>query len=236
MFVLLSPAVAQEFGLSQAGSASSSKQPQQASSTVHILSLLLRLRQSCCHLSLLKKVMNRTSCWETHTPCRTHKLTVRFFTSAPPADPGLLWAKWRWDCPVSGGATQCSVPHFQPITVWSRLQRYRGPEWDPVPFTALWGEQWEHKGGELPSPHPNTQSFLPQGHLKCYLTNLHFSRFLQLSPNLRWSERRILTRKGRTSIKSLAIKWWKLFWSSYLKQVIQLKNHQQFHNKPWCLW
>lgn len=49
--------VAQEFGMSQADpTMSSSQQPQQASSTVHILSLLLRLRQCCCHLSLLKKV------------------------------------------------------------------------------------------------------------------------------------------------------------------------------------
>ncbi|TDH06586.1 hypothetical protein EPR50_G00114970 [Perca flavescens] len=51
--------VAQEFGLSQADPAvSSSQQPQQASSTVHILSLLLRLRQCCCHLSLLKKTLD----------------------------------------------------------------------------------------------------------------------------------------------------------------------------------
>uniref|UniRef100_A0A674PHD4 Transcription termination factor 2 n=1 Tax=Takifugu rubripes TaxID=31033 RepID=A0A674PHD4_TAKRU len=51
--------VAQEFGLSQTGSAvSGSQQPQQASSTVHILSLLLRLRQCCCHLSLLKKTLD----------------------------------------------------------------------------------------------------------------------------------------------------------------------------------
>ncbi|KAM9805204.1 transcription termination factor 2 [Neosynchiropus ocellatus] len=49
--------VAQEFGMSQADP-SSSQQPQQASSTVHILSLLLRLRQSCCHLSLLKKTLD----------------------------------------------------------------------------------------------------------------------------------------------------------------------------------
>uniref|UniRef100_A0A673B772 Transcription termination factor 2 n=1 Tax=Sphaeramia orbicularis TaxID=375764 RepID=A0A673B772_9TELE len=35
-----------------------SGQPQQASSTVHILSLLLRLRQCCCHLSLLKKTLD----------------------------------------------------------------------------------------------------------------------------------------------------------------------------------
>ncbi|KAK1903272.1 Transcription termination factor 2 [Dissostichus eleginoides] len=42
--------VAQEFGMSQSDpAASSSQQPQQASSTVHILSLLLRLRQ-CCFL------------------------------------------------------------------------------------------------------------------------------------------------------------------------------------------
>ncbi|XP_052461288.1 transcription termination factor 2-like [Carassius gibelio] len=46
--------VAREFGMSQQDSLSSSQQPQ-ASSTIHILSLLLRLRQCCCHLSLLKK-------------------------------------------------------------------------------------------------------------------------------------------------------------------------------------
>ncbi|XP_037646360.1 transcription termination factor 2 isoform X2 [Sebastes umbrosus] len=50
---------AQEFGMSQADPAvSSSQQPRQASSTVHILSLLLRLRQCCCHLSLLKKTLD----------------------------------------------------------------------------------------------------------------------------------------------------------------------------------
>ncbi|KAL6100380.1 ttf2 [Pungitius sinensis] len=48
--------VAQEFGVSQASS--TSQQPQQASSTVHILSLLLRLRQCCCHLSLLQKTLD----------------------------------------------------------------------------------------------------------------------------------------------------------------------------------
>uniref|UniRef100_A0A146V5V2 Transcription termination factor 2 n=1 Tax=Fundulus heteroclitus TaxID=8078 RepID=A0A146V5V2_FUNHE len=48
--------VAQEFGVSQADPAGSSSR--QASSTVHILSLLLRLRQSCCHLSLLKKTLD----------------------------------------------------------------------------------------------------------------------------------------------------------------------------------
>uniref|UniRef100_A0A3Q3MGB0 Transcription termination factor 2 n=1 Tax=Labrus bergylta TaxID=56723 RepID=A0A3Q3MGB0_9LABR len=53
--------VAQEFGMSQADPAlSGSQQPQQASSTVHILSLLLRLRQCCCHLSLLKKTLDST--------------------------------------------------------------------------------------------------------------------------------------------------------------------------------
>nr|XP_040057960.1 transcription termination factor 2 [Gasterosteus aculeatus aculeatus] len=45
--------VAQEFGVSQAASTS-----QQASSTVHILSLLLRLRQCCCPLSLLQKTLD----------------------------------------------------------------------------------------------------------------------------------------------------------------------------------
>uniref|UniRef100_UPI0037E76E70 transcription termination factor 2 n=1 Tax=Semicossyphus pulcher TaxID=241346 RepID=UPI0037E76E70 len=53
--------VAHEFGMSQADTAlSSSQQPQQASSTVHILSLLLRLRQCCCHLSLLQKTLDST--------------------------------------------------------------------------------------------------------------------------------------------------------------------------------
>ncbi|XP_061782098.1 transcription termination factor 2 isoform X2 [Nerophis lumbriciformis] len=57
--------VAKDFGLSQSHldhldhlDPSTSQQPQQASSTVHILSLLLRLRQCCCHLSLLKKTLD----------------------------------------------------------------------------------------------------------------------------------------------------------------------------------
>ncbi|KAM9344458.1 transcription termination factor 2 [Pholidichthys leucotaenia] len=51
--------VAQEFGMSQANPASPrTPQPQQVSSPVHILSLLLRLRQCCCHLSLLKKTLD----------------------------------------------------------------------------------------------------------------------------------------------------------------------------------
>ncbi|XP_066562621.1 transcription termination factor 2 isoform X2 [Amia ocellicauda] len=54
--------VAQEFGTCQPGalSGSQSRSQSSASSTVHILSLLLRLRQCCCHLSLLKKVLDHT--------------------------------------------------------------------------------------------------------------------------------------------------------------------------------
>ncbi|CAL8240466.1 unnamed protein product [Merluccius merluccius] len=53
--------VAQEFGVSQSDpKASISQKPQQASSTIHILSLLLRLRQCCSHLSLLKKTLDET--------------------------------------------------------------------------------------------------------------------------------------------------------------------------------
>ncbi|XP_062258692.1 transcription termination factor 2 [Platichthys flesus] len=48
--------VAQEFGMSQPEATVPSSR--QASSTVHILSLLLRLRQCCCHLSLLKKTLD----------------------------------------------------------------------------------------------------------------------------------------------------------------------------------
>ncbi|KAG5851559.1 hypothetical protein ANANG_G00052960 [Anguilla anguilla] len=50
--------VAREFGVSQADSLGSA--PAQASSAVHILSLLLRLRQCCCHLSLLKKTLDQS--------------------------------------------------------------------------------------------------------------------------------------------------------------------------------
>ncbi|XP_022074147.1 transcription termination factor 2 [Acanthochromis polyacanthus] len=51
--------VAQEFSMSQSDPPlPGSQQPPQASSTVHILSLLLRLRQCCCHLSLLKKTLD----------------------------------------------------------------------------------------------------------------------------------------------------------------------------------
>ncbi|XP_072542115.1 transcription termination factor 2 [Salminus brasiliensis] len=51
--------VAQEFGMSQQESQSST-QHSQGSSTIHILSLLLRLRQCCCHLSLLKKTLDQS--------------------------------------------------------------------------------------------------------------------------------------------------------------------------------
>ncbi|KAA0715342.1 Transcription termination factor 2 [Triplophysa tibetana] len=51
--------VAREFGMSQQDTLSSSQQ-NQASSTIHILSLLLRLRQCCCHLSLLKKTLDQS--------------------------------------------------------------------------------------------------------------------------------------------------------------------------------
>lgn len=55
--VLLSLAVAQDFGGSQKEFLASSQSAFQVSSTVHVLSMLLRLRQCCCHLSLLKVVI-----------------------------------------------------------------------------------------------------------------------------------------------------------------------------------
>ncbi|XP_028847991.1 transcription termination factor 2 isoform X2 [Denticeps clupeoides] len=51
--------VAREFGVSQQGRASPTEPPQ-ASSAVHILSLLLRLRQCCCHPSLLRKTLDQS--------------------------------------------------------------------------------------------------------------------------------------------------------------------------------
>uniref|UniRef100_A0A6Q2XWZ3 Transcription termination factor 2 n=1 Tax=Esox lucius TaxID=8010 RepID=A0A6Q2XWZ3_ESOLU len=50
--------VAREFGVSQPDPGFSSQQSQGPTSAVHILSLLLRLRQCCCHLSLLKKTLD----------------------------------------------------------------------------------------------------------------------------------------------------------------------------------
>ncbi|XP_024141812.1 transcription termination factor 2 [Oryzias melastigma] len=49
--------LAQESSLSQP-TASSSQQHQASSNGIHILSMLLRLRQCCCHLSLLKKTLD----------------------------------------------------------------------------------------------------------------------------------------------------------------------------------
>ncbi|XP_067849047.1 transcription termination factor 2 isoform X2 [Heptranchias perlo] len=52
---------AREFGIESAnGGPSSSQKASHTSSTVHILSLLLRLRQCCCHLSLLKMALSQT--------------------------------------------------------------------------------------------------------------------------------------------------------------------------------
>ncbi|XP_078415780.1 transcription termination factor 2 isoform X1 [Cetorhinus maximus] len=53
--------VAREFGIKSVnGGPSSAQGVSHASSTVHILSLLLRLRQCCCHLSLLKTALSQT--------------------------------------------------------------------------------------------------------------------------------------------------------------------------------
>lgn len=57
MFCLPSLAVAQEFMVSQKEFPAGSQSASQVSSTVHVFSMLLRLRQCCCHLSLLKVVI-----------------------------------------------------------------------------------------------------------------------------------------------------------------------------------
>ncbi|NXJ95739.1 TTF2 factor, partial [Corythaixoides concolor] len=53
--------VAQEFGLSQKEFLAASQSASQVSSTVHVLSMLLRLRQCCCHLSLLKVALDQVN-------------------------------------------------------------------------------------------------------------------------------------------------------------------------------
>uniref|UniRef100_A0A8C3CE85 Transcription termination factor 2 n=1 Tax=Cairina moschata TaxID=8855 RepID=A0A8C3CE85_CAIMO len=53
--------VAQDFGGSQKEFLVSSQSASQVSSTVHVLSMLLRLRQCCCHLSLLKVALDQAN-------------------------------------------------------------------------------------------------------------------------------------------------------------------------------
>uniref|UniRef100_A0A669QVD9 Transcription termination factor 2 n=1 Tax=Phasianus colchicus TaxID=9054 RepID=A0A669QVD9_PHACC len=59
--VLCSLAVAQDFGYSQKEFLASSQSASQVSSTAHVLSMLLRLRQCCCHLSLLKVALDQVN-------------------------------------------------------------------------------------------------------------------------------------------------------------------------------
>ncbi|XP_068815821.1 transcription termination factor 2 isoform X2 [Struthio camelus] len=53
--------VAQEFGASQKELLAGSQSASPVSSTVHVLSMLLRLRQCCCHLSLLKMALDQVN-------------------------------------------------------------------------------------------------------------------------------------------------------------------------------
>ncbi|NWS89614.1 TTF2 factor, partial [Toxostoma redivivum] len=53
--------VAQEFGVSQKEFLAGSQSASQVSSTAHVLSMLLRLRQCCCHLSLLKMALDQVN-------------------------------------------------------------------------------------------------------------------------------------------------------------------------------
>ncbi|NWR85965.1 TTF2 factor, partial [Furnarius figulus] len=53
--------VAQEFGVNQKEFLAGSQSASQVSSTVHVLSVLLRLRQCCCHLSLLKMALDQVN-------------------------------------------------------------------------------------------------------------------------------------------------------------------------------
>uniref|UniRef100_A0A8C5U7R3 Transcription termination factor 2 n=1 Tax=Malurus cyaneus samueli TaxID=2593467 RepID=A0A8C5U7R3_9PASS len=50
-----------EFGVSQKEFLTESQSASQVSSTVHVLSMLLRLRQCCCHLSLLKVALDQVN-------------------------------------------------------------------------------------------------------------------------------------------------------------------------------
>ncbi|NXD28003.1 TTF2 factor, partial [Spelaeornis formosus] len=53
--------VAQDFGVTQKEFLAGSQSASQVSSTVHVLSMLLRLRQCCCHLSLLKVALDQVN-------------------------------------------------------------------------------------------------------------------------------------------------------------------------------
>ncbi|NXY47515.1 TTF2 factor, partial [Ceuthmochares aereus] len=53
--------VARDFGINQMEFLTGSQSASQVSSTVHVLSMLLRLRQCCCHLSLLKVALDQNN-------------------------------------------------------------------------------------------------------------------------------------------------------------------------------
>uniref|UniRef100_A0A8C3TUW0 Transcription termination factor 2 n=1 Tax=Catharus ustulatus TaxID=91951 RepID=A0A8C3TUW0_CATUS len=61
MFCLPFLTVAREFGVSQKEFVAGSQSASQVSSAVHVLSMLLRLRQCCCHLSLLKMALDQVN-------------------------------------------------------------------------------------------------------------------------------------------------------------------------------
>lgn len=141
-------AVAQEFGIPHADpAASTSQQPPQASSTVHILSLLLRLRQCCCHLSLLKKVQtelsSRMSGLEGRASYWVHK-RLNLFSLCLRSDSWLIWASGGRDRPVPGGAAQCHVPQLQPLVLRPGPQSHRVPQWHALPLTFVWGHRFKH--------------------------------------------------------------------------------------------
>ena len=138
--------VAQEFGVSQSDpKAPITQKPQQGSSTIHILSLLLRLRQCCSHLSLLKKVDTQT-----HKPSPLWLNDIDHFSASGlhrSTDSGRHGAgRWRGGS-FPGRTAQRSVSlHGDPFVLRPRVRGHSVPQREPLPLLPVWGPQQEHKG------------------------------------------------------------------------------------------
>lgn len=115
------------------------------STTVHILSLLLRLRQCCCHLSLLKVVR----IWHLfgHAPFQKPGIQGQKFLSLASvvliagSGPGQL-AQWR-HLSLTGGAAQCTDFGW---TGQGWCSVYGVPPWYSFQLGSFWNHQEKHEG------------------------------------------------------------------------------------------
>lgn len=169
--------------------ASSSQQPQQASSTVHILSLLLRLRQCCCHLSLLKKVhthshaLTRLTGFDILTRLNTHKNQHKHWF---PSFAFPLLSKTLDSSELQGDGIVLSLEEQLSALSLSSNSLSSGP--DPKDTVALNGTRFHSKLFEETSESSKVGNRCSQ-HLKTTITPWMWECVLQAVCILLWLER-----------------------------------------------